>query len=225
MTPEQAHAIGVEFAKRMFGERYEVVIGTHLDQAHTHNHIVINAVSFQDGKRYHSSPESYYGEIRAASDALCREHQLSVITPQEHGKAYAEWKAEKAGKPTLRSMIRADIDSVIENAYSFETFLLLLEKRGLSRGEQFKTKIHHSKAARSKAGVPSGFAGSWVYRGRNSKKDKRKPAKAYTIGNDAGKKETILSNPWKASQKAEKENNRFFSAVFSICIFSAGQSG
>ena len=87
-------------------------------------------MSFQNGRRYHSSPASYYDEIRAASDDLCREHHLSVITPQGHGKPYAEWKAEKEGKPTVRSMIRADIDSVINDAYNFETFLLLLEKRG-----------------------------------------------------------------------------------------------
>ena len=40
VTPEQAHAIGVEFAKRLFGNRYEVVIGTHLDKHHLHNHLV-----------------------------------------------------------------------------------------------------------------------------------------------------------------------------------------
>ena len=32
VTPEQAHRIGVEFAQRLFGERYEVVVGTHLDK-------------------------------------------------------------------------------------------------------------------------------------------------------------------------------------------------
>lgn len=36
-TPEQAHAIGLEFARRCFGERFEAVIGTHLDRAHLHN--------------------------------------------------------------------------------------------------------------------------------------------------------------------------------------------
>lgn len=82
VTPEQAHAIGLEFAKRLFGKRYEVVISTHLNKHHLHNHLVVNSVSCVDGQKYHSSPESYYNDVRGTSDALCRENDLSVITPQ-----------------------------------------------------------------------------------------------------------------------------------------------
>lgn len=130
VTPEQAHRIGVEFAERLFGKRYEAVIGTHLDKAHLHNHVVVNSVSFVDGKKYHSSPGSYYFEVRSASDILCRENDLSVIAPQGRGKHYAEWKAENTGKPTIRSIIRGDIDSIIGEAYTYETFLMLLRRRG-----------------------------------------------------------------------------------------------
>lgn len=130
VTPEQAHEIGMEFARRMFGERYEVVIGTHLDKAHLHNHIVINSVSFVDGQKYHSSPESYYNEVRGTSDELCRENDLSVITPQGKGKHYGEWKAEQDGRPTVRSIIREDIDRIIGEAYTYQTFLLLLQRNG-----------------------------------------------------------------------------------------------
>ena len=112
VTPEQAHEIGCEFARRLFGEDFEAVIGTHLDKAHPHNHIVVNSVSRTDGHKYHSNPESYYNDVRGTSDALCRESDLSVIQPQQgKGKHYAEWKAEQGGKPTVRSVIRADIDS------------------------------------------------------------------------------------------------------------------
>lgn len=130
VTPEQAHRIGMAFAEKLFGGQYEAVIGTHLDKAHLHNHIVVNSVSFVDGRKYHSSPGSYYFDVRGASDALCRENGLSVIAPQGKGKHYAEWKAENTGKPTIRSIIRADIDRVIENAYTFDTFLMLLRRLG-----------------------------------------------------------------------------------------------
>ena len=130
VTPEQAHEIGMEFARRMFGEQYEVVIGTHLDKAHLHNHIVINSASFVDGQKYHSSPESYYNEVRGTSDELCRENDLSVITPQGKGKHYGEWKAEQDGRPTVRSIIREDIDRIIGEAYTYQTFLLLLQRNG-----------------------------------------------------------------------------------------------
>ena len=130
VTPEQAHAIGVAFAQRLFGDRYEVVVGTHLDKAHLHNHVVVNSVSFVDGKKYHSSLGSYYFEVRSTSDILCWENDLSVIAPQGKGKHYAEWKAENTGKPTIRSIIRADIDRLIGEAYTYETFLMLLRQDG-----------------------------------------------------------------------------------------------
>ena len=130
VTPEQAHEIGCEFARRLFGEDYEVVIGTHLDKAHPHNHIVVNSVSRTDGHKYHSSPESYYNDVRGTSDELCQENDLSVITPQGRGRHYAEWKAEQGGKPTVRSMIRADIDTIIRQAYTYDSFLMLLRKNG-----------------------------------------------------------------------------------------------
>ena len=120
VTPEQAHAIGLEFAKRLFGKRYEVVISTHLNKHHLHNHLVVNSVSCIDGQKYHSSPESYYNDVRGTSDALCRENDLSVITPQGKGKHYAEWKAEQGDKPTVRGIIRADIDAIIGQAYTYD---------------------------------------------------------------------------------------------------------
>lgn len=130
VTPAQAHAIGMEFARRMFGDRYEAVVGTHLDKAHLHNHIIVNSVSFIDGQKYHSSPGSYYNRVRGTSDELCRENQLSVISPQGKGRHYAEWKADKEGKPTIRSIIRTDIDRIIGKAYTYQTFLTLLQSNG-----------------------------------------------------------------------------------------------
>ena len=130
VTPEQAHEIGCEFTRRLFGEDFEAVIGTHLDKAHPHNHIIVNSVSRTDGHKYHSSPESYYNTVRGTSDELCRENDLSVITPQGKGKHYAEWKAEQGGKPTVRGIIRADIDTIIQQAYTYDSFLMLLRKNG-----------------------------------------------------------------------------------------------
>ena len=75
VTPELAHKIGVELLERCF-PGYEAVIGTHLDRHHTHNHMIVNSVSFLDGRKYHSSQASYYGELRKVSDELCRKYGL-----------------------------------------------------------------------------------------------------------------------------------------------------
>lgn len=130
VTPEQAHSIGQEFCKRLLGDRFEAVIGTHLDKSHLHNHIIVNSVSHIDGKKYHSSYQHYYREIRKISDELCAEYHLKVIDPKDHGKHYAVWKAEKAGKPTLSQMLREEIDFVIRDCFDFPEFLNLLEKKG-----------------------------------------------------------------------------------------------
>lgn len=129
-TPETVHEIGVEFARRCFGERFEVVIGTHLDRNHLHNHIVVNSVSFADGKKYHSNAKSYFGDIRKISDEICREYGLSVIEPQKKGVPYGVLHAEQNGKQTVRSQIRADIDEIIKASLNFTVFLELLKKRG-----------------------------------------------------------------------------------------------
>ena len=130
VTPEQAHALGVEFARRLLGERYETIVATHLDHAHLHCHIVFNSVSFVDGKKYQNKFHDYFGDIRETSNAVSRENDLSVITPTGKGKHYAEWNAEKQGKPTIRSLIRRDIDAVLSESFSLTSFFTLLEKQG-----------------------------------------------------------------------------------------------
>lgn len=69
-TPEIAHIIGVKLAQELWGDRFEVVVSTHLDKHHMHNHFVINSVSFMDGKRYYDN-NATYALMRKASDRLC----------------------------------------------------------------------------------------------------------------------------------------------------------
>ena len=55
VTPELAHEIGVRLANEMWGDRFQVVVTTHLNTNHIHNHFVLNSVSFKDGKKYYSN--------------------------------------------------------------------------------------------------------------------------------------------------------------------------
>ena len=130
VTPEQAHEIGVEFARQLLQDRYEAVVSTHLDHAHIHNHVLFNSVSCIDGKKYRDDFKAYYSDIRGISNALSRKHGLSVIQPEGGGKSYAEWEAEKQGKSTIRGLIRQDIDAVIRQSFTYATFLSVLRKQG-----------------------------------------------------------------------------------------------
>lgn len=140
ITPQKAHEIGCEFARRFLAERYEVTVSTHLDKSHLHNHIVFNSVAFVDGKMFRNQFRDYYRGIRQISDDLCRENQMKVIEPKGHGKNYAEWAAEKAGRPTVRGAIKADVDRALEHAVNWTTFVLTLRQMGyeVSYGRNIK---------------------------------------------------------------------------------------
>lgn len=130
VTPEQAQALGVEFATRLLGDRFEAIVTTHADHDHLHCHIVFNSVSFVDGRHYRNDFKAYFGDIRGISNEVSRENGLSVIEPKGHGKHYAEWNAERSGKTTVRGLIRQDIDAAIADAFTLQSFFSILEKRG-----------------------------------------------------------------------------------------------
>lgn len=131
-TPELAHEIGVKLAQRLWGERYQVLVATHLDKAnHLHSHFVVNSVSFVDGIKYHRTEKDYHA-MRAASDALCREYGLSVLAQPQAGKAkhYGEWRAEQERRPTWRGLIRSEIDALIRQSATETQFYDLLRRKG-----------------------------------------------------------------------------------------------
>lgn len=139
VTPKLAHKIGVELARRLWGERFEVIIATHLNAKCIHNHFVLNSVSFKDGRRYCDNKASY-ALMRQTSDELCREHSLSVIRQKyANRKHYAEWKAEQKSRPTWRSAIREDVDKAVMSAMSFPAFLRALRDMGY----EVKTGVKH----------------------------------------------------------------------------------
>lgn len=131
ITPELA----LEIAKQFTGEHlqgYEAVIGTHVDRGHIHSHILFNSVNADTGEKYHSNAQSYYRQIRATSDRLCREHGLSVLmegTPSQ-AISYVEWLRRQKGQPTLASMLEADLRTTIEDANDLGHFYMLMEHMG-----------------------------------------------------------------------------------------------
>ncbi len=130
VTPEECHALGIELAKRMWGNRYEVVVSTHLDKEHLHNHFVVNSVSWIDGMKY-DNRKSDIEHFRELNDILCKEHGLSIIDhPSKHGMSYAEWNAEKNDVIYFRKIIRHDIDVVLSYSRNLDSFQSNLEEMG-----------------------------------------------------------------------------------------------
>lgn len=123
---ELAHKVGVEYAKKLWGDRFEVVVGTHLNTEHIHNHFLINATSFVDGKRYCNTNKDIHN-MRNISDEICRKYNLSVIeNPQRGGKSRAQYFHEK----TLKEMVRESIDFAISVSFTKKQFLNELKLAG-----------------------------------------------------------------------------------------------
>ncbi len=89
----------------------KAVIGVHTDREHIHAHIAFNSINQLTGEKYHSNARSYYQQIRAISDRLCREHGLSVIVQGAPARSvsYIEWLRQSKGQPTFCSLLEADL--------------------------------------------------------------------------------------------------------------------
>lgn len=124
VTPEQAHEVGVKLAERMWGDRFQVIVATHLNTDCLHNHFVVNSVSFADGMHYHDNKVNLR-LLRQRSDELCREYALSVIKhPSGKKKPYALYQAEKQGRPTRESNNDGFYLSVSDNGCGFSKNIL-----------------------------------------------------------------------------------------------------
>lgn len=129
VTPDLAHEIGIKLAEELWPD-HQVIIATHLDKEHIHSHFVVNSVSLH-GRKFYATKASYR-QMRAASDKLCKEYGLSVITEYQeyYPKHYAEWDAEQNGQPTWRSSIKVDMDEAIKYSMTFQQFISEMKKKG-----------------------------------------------------------------------------------------------
>lgn len=138
----EAHRIGVELADKLLEGRYSYVVSTHIDRGHVHNHIIFCAADNINHEKYHDCKKTYYN-IRSLNDDLCREHELSVITPGEkRGKTYKEWQAGKSAS-AWKEQLKSDIDEAIKNAAAYEDCIELIRAKGYEvKGEDFGENAH-----------------------------------------------------------------------------------
>ena len=155
VNAETAHEIGVELARRVWGDEYQVVIATHCNTNHYHNHFVLNPVSLEDGHKFFNSPFDYQA-MREVSDRLCLEYGLPITEePSGRGRNYGEFLAEKNGKPTNRSLIREDIDRAIKASVTEQEFFRVMEEMGY----RFKIYAESGKPLKYPALRPPGAKG------------------------------------------------------------------
>ncbi len=132
VTPEQAHEIGVKLAEELWGDKFEVLVSTHLNTKHLHNHFVLNSVSFVNGRKYRDNRRTY-ALMRKTSDDLCREYNLSVLEEKPCGTLkidYSKYYNSYVQKTTYYSIVKDDVDFAIKQADTYKDFGKLLEDMG-----------------------------------------------------------------------------------------------
>ncbi len=136
VTPEEAHQIGVETARQMWGGRYQVVVTTHLNTENLHNHFIVNSVSFVDGRKFRNSIGDRL-ELRKISDAICAERGKSVIEGHKFYGNKKQYWAEKDRNLSHREQLRRDIEKILPGCRDLRDFAYQMKALGYSfpRGE------------------------------------------------------------------------------------------
>ena len=137
VTPDEAHSIGMETARQMWGARYQVVVTTHLNTDNIHNHFVINSVSFVDGRKFRNGIGDRL-ELRKISDAICAAKNKSVIQSHKFYSNKKEYWIRNSGKLTHRDMLRRDVDEALSKCCTFKDMEYYLKCLGYRFDRDFR---------------------------------------------------------------------------------------
>ena len=132
LTPQEVHAIGLELAKREFPD-FEVLVATHIDTDHLHNHLVVNSVSFQYGHKLHQSAADLQAH-RQANDKICIAHGLEILPPpqkqvEQKRMNTREYRSAAKGENWKFRLINT-VDQCMRYASTREDFISLMESEG-----------------------------------------------------------------------------------------------
>lgn len=132
ISPDKCNKIGIELAKQLWGDKYQVIVCTHTNKKNVHNHMVLNSVSFIDGSKYHNSNVEI-ALLRQTNDDICKKHGLYIIkstkatTVSDISKSRIANYDRNSGKMEL---IKADIDEAIKEATKYQEFIDILAFKG-----------------------------------------------------------------------------------------------
>ncbi|AGC91672.1 RLX protein (plasmid) [Staphylococcus warneri SG1] len=188
VTPEQCNQLGLELAEKI-APNHQVAIYTHTDKEHVHNHIVINSIDLETGRKYQSNKQQR-DFVKQANDDICREHGLSV--PERDTAKLRYTQAEKSliekDQYSWKDDLREKIEHAKEHTSDFKSFSEHLEKSGIEfkvRGKNVSYKPENvNKWVRGKTLGQDYDKGALEYeferREREEKESERDPVAEYT---------------------------------------------
>jgi hypothetical protein len=132
VSPQKANQIGKELAEELWGDKYQVLVCTHVNKENVHNHLVLNSVSFIDGKKYHNS-NTDIAFMKDMSDRLCVKYGLSIVETNraETEKNYRQKRIDNFNRSDEKMQkIINDIDDAIKCSKRYSDFKLNLIAKG-----------------------------------------------------------------------------------------------
>ena len=148
VSPELAHQIGRTFARKAFGDNCQIVIATHIDKEHIHNHFIINAYGI-DEKKFNDNLTTRKN-LRDISDRVCLAFGIKPIEPKHgsSGIAHSEWEHKQRGT-SWKEKIRSEIDNLILKVKNVDELLAELEMLGytVKRGKYISIKATNQQRA------------------------------------------------------------------------------
>ena len=132
LTPQEALAIGLELAQREFPD-FEVLVATHIDTDILHSHLIVNSVSFRDGRKLHQSAADLLAH-RLSNDEICAAHHLSILPPpqkqvQQKRMGTREYRSAAKGE-SWKFRLMNTIDQCMRYASTKGEFISLMESEG-----------------------------------------------------------------------------------------------
>jgi hypothetical protein len=92
VTPELAHEIGQRLIQEFSQfDGFEIVMATHSNKSHIHNHFVLNSVNAETGLKWEQKARGLY-LLKQKSNELCAEYSLSQILFGNKSKNGTDWK-------------------------------------------------------------------------------------------------------------------------------------
>lgn len=132
VSSEGCNDIGIELAQNLWGDKYQVLVCTHVDKDNVHNHIILNSVSFVDGSKYHNSKVEL-ALLRQTNDDLCRKYGLSIIESDKSEKEnnIADSRIQNYNRNSGKmELIKQDIDEAIKKSTKYQEFVDELAYKG-----------------------------------------------------------------------------------------------
>lgn len=115
VTPEQCNQLGLALAEKL-APNHQVAVYTHADTDHVHNHIVINSIDLETGKKFNNNKQALRN-VRDFNDEVCIEHGLSVpekdtarLRYTQIEKAIADPNTKSTAQYSWKDEIREAID-------------------------------------------------------------------------------------------------------------------